>query len=72
MHCTIADLSDEMYHLLEFYIHQDSPLACRVPARPLGGDRVIEHEKTGEKEKGMEGGEEWVPLRRFPPNPFQL
>lgn len=27
-----------MFHLLEFYIHHDSPMACRVPVRPLDGE----------------------------------
>jgi hypothetical protein len=47
-----------MYHLLEFYIHHDSPLSCRVPARPRGGERAL---VDGEGESGS-GGMEWVPL----------
>lgn len=35
VNCTIDALSDEFYHLLEFYIHNDAPLTCRVPAKPL-------------------------------------
>ncbi|OQE06074.1 hypothetical protein PENVUL_c020G08366 [Penicillium vulpinum] len=33
--CTIDSLSDEMYHLLEFYVHSDVPMTCRVPTAPL-------------------------------------
>ncbi|KAF2094309.1 hypothetical protein NA57DRAFT_46975 [Rhizodiscina lignyota] len=37
MNCTIDFLSDELYHLIEFYIHNDAPLTCRIPSRPLPG-----------------------------------
>ncbi|RMZ80190.1 hypothetical protein DV737_g3075, partial [Chaetothyriales sp. CBS 132003] len=33
--CTIAELADELYHLLEFFVHSDVPLTCRVPTYPL-------------------------------------
>ncbi|KAL9042776.1 MAG: hypothetical protein Q9180_000340 [Flavoplaca navasiana] len=33
--CTIAVLSDEFFHLLEFYVHNDAPLTCRIPTHPL-------------------------------------
>ncbi|KAK2759373.1 hypothetical protein FQN54_002851 [Arachnomyces sp. PD_36] len=33
--CTISSLSDSLYHLLEYYVHSDVPLACRVPTYPL-------------------------------------
>ncbi|KAI9825255.1 MAG: hypothetical protein M1832_001289 [Thelocarpon impressellum] len=33
--CTIPFVTDEFFHLLEFYIHNDAPLTCRIPARPL-------------------------------------
>lgn len=32
--CTIAMISDPFFHLLEFYIHSDAPLSCRLPSRP--------------------------------------
>lgn len=31
--CTFL-VDDSLYHLLEFYIHNDAPLTCRLPARP--------------------------------------
>ncbi|MDB5271625.1 MAG: hypothetical protein JWP58_4665, partial [Hymenobacter sp.] len=31
--CTIT-IDDPLFHLLEFYIHNDAPLSCRVPSRP--------------------------------------
>ncbi|KAJ5485104.1 hypothetical protein N7539_005092 [Penicillium diatomitis] len=33
--CTLASLSDSLYHLLEFYVHSDVPMTCRVPTAPL-------------------------------------
>lgn len=35
VNCTISSLPDELYHLLEYYVHSDVPLACRVPTAPL-------------------------------------
>lgn len=35
INCTISSLPDELYHLLEYYVHSDVPLACRVPTTPL-------------------------------------
>lgn len=34
MNCTIPFVSDAFFHLLEFYIHSDAPLSCRLPERP--------------------------------------
>ncbi|KAK6509886.1 hypothetical protein TWF481_004613 [Arthrobotrys musiformis] len=55
LNCTVKAISDDTFHLWEFYIHNDSPLSCRVPARPLSGDRHI----TGDV--GVEAGE-WIPF----------
>ncbi|KAL8855943.1 MAG: hypothetical protein Q9178_007393 [Gyalolechia marmorata] len=33
--CTIAAITDEFFHLLEFYVHNDAPLTCRIPTHPL-------------------------------------
>ncbi|KAL1967046.1 hypothetical protein VTN77DRAFT_3570 [Rasamsonia byssochlamydoides] len=33
--CTIDALPDTLYHLFEYYVHSDVPLACRVPTGPL-------------------------------------
>ncbi|KAI9835792.1 MAG: hypothetical protein M1837_003663, partial [Sclerophora amabilis] len=49
--CTIAFISDEFFHLLEFYVHNDAPLSCRIPARPLiGGEREIAPASTTNSE----------------------
>ncbi|KAH8680827.1 hypothetical protein BX600DRAFT_504579 [Xylariales sp. PMI_506] len=34
VNCTIPMITDPFFHLLEFYIHSDAPLSCRLPARP--------------------------------------
>jgi len=34
MNCTLDFISDEFFHLLEFYVHNDAPLTCRIPSRP--------------------------------------
>ncbi|KAI9706954.1 MAG: hypothetical protein M1820_004540 [Bogoriella megaspora] len=31
INCTI-EITDPLYHLLEFYVHNDAPLTCRIPA----------------------------------------
>ncbi|KAI9828506.1 MAG: hypothetical protein M1826_006043 [Phylliscum demangeonii] len=41
INCTIPFISDDFFHLLEFYVHNDSPLTCRIPARPLTGEHGI-------------------------------
>jgi hypothetical protein len=33
--CTIESLPDELYHLLEFFVHNDVPLSCRIPSYSL-------------------------------------
>ncbi|KAI9775883.1 MAG: hypothetical protein M1839_000757 [Geoglossum umbratile] len=35
LNCTIAFVDDPFFHLLEFYVHNDTPLTCRLPVRPL-------------------------------------
>ncbi|KAL3470155.1 hypothetical protein BJX99DRAFT_251420 [Aspergillus californicus] len=35
VNCTIDSLPDELYHLLEYYVHSDVPMTCRVPTAPL-------------------------------------
>ena len=35
INCTIPELPDPLFHLLEFYIHNDAPLTCRVPSLPI-------------------------------------
>ncbi|EON68208.1 hypothetical protein W97_07466 [Coniosporium apollinis CBS 100218] len=35
VNCTIDFITDPLFHLLEFYVHNDAPLTCRIPSRPL-------------------------------------
>ncbi|KAJ4359122.1 hypothetical protein N0V95_002446 [Ascochyta clinopodiicola] len=35
LNCTIDFVTDSFFHLLEFYIHNDAPLSCRIPSKPL-------------------------------------
>ncbi|KAK5107782.1 hypothetical protein LTR62_000706 [Meristemomyces frigidus] len=35
INCTIDFISDPFFHLLEFYVHNDAPLTCRIPTKPL-------------------------------------
>lgn len=55
VNCTIKAINEDVFHLWEFYIHNDSPLACRVPARPQTGTQMI----SGDV--GVEAGE-WIPF----------
>ncbi|KAF1960603.1 hypothetical protein CC80DRAFT_437656 [Byssothecium circinans] len=43
INCTIDFISDPFFHLLEFYIHNDAPLTCRIPSKPLPPS-VLEHD----------------------------
>ena len=31
INCTLESIDDPLFHLLEFYIHNDAPLTCRIP-----------------------------------------
>lgn len=53
LNCTIPVVSDPFFHLLEFYIHSDAPLSCRLPARPPAHVEVV-----GEKPRAPE----YIPL----------
>lgn len=35
INCTIDFIDDAFFHLLEFYVHNDAPMTCRIPAKPL-------------------------------------
>ena len=41
INCTNPTLPDPLYHLLEFYVHNDAPLTCRIPSHPLSGSEGI-------------------------------
>ncbi|KMP06215.1 hypothetical protein CIHG_09071 [Coccidioides immitis H538.4] len=57
--CTIDSLPDTLYHLFEYYVHSDAPLACRVPTVPLlEPSKHFDPGATGEgsHDAFMEGG----------------
>lgn len=54
MNCTIDFVTDEFFHLLEFYIHNDAPLSCRIPSKPLPPS-VLEDEYRVSDESTQEG-----------------
>ncbi|KAA8901787.1 hypothetical protein FN846DRAFT_780989 [Sphaerosporella brunnea] len=56
LNCTLQSVTDEQYHLFEFYVHHDSPLSCRMRARPAGGRDTI----VADTDETV--SEEWVPL----------
>lgn len=49
INCTIPELSDKLYHLLEFYVHSDAPLSCRLPARPPQHVEVVGEEAPAQE-----------------------
>ncbi|KAJ5438679.1 uncharacterized protein N7458_009677 [Penicillium daleae] len=44
--CTIPSLSDSLYHLLEFYVHSDVPMTCRIPTSPLTPSNTAPKDRT--------------------------
>lgn len=56
INCTIDYISDPFYHLLEFYIHNDAPLTCRIPSKPLPPSVVPDFKSTDtESQEGALG-----------------
>ncbi|KAL9019715.1 MAG: hypothetical protein Q9185_003053 [Variospora sp. 1 TL-2023] len=61
--CTIASISDEFFHLLEFYVHNDAPLTCRIPTYPLlspSGTSTIP--AAGNAAAGAAAANDYIPL----------
>jgi hypothetical protein len=54
INCTLDFISDPFFHLLEFYIHNDAPLSCRIPSAPLPPS-VLEHEYRVADSSSQEG-----------------
>ena len=60
--CTIAMIDDSFFHLLEFYVHSNVPMSCRVPAW-----REPVEEESGDRqghraEVEAERQQEYIPL----------
>lgn len=41
INCTIAEVSDPLFHLFEFYIHNDAPLSCRLASVPASSHASV-------------------------------
>ena len=54
INCTLDFISDPFFHLLEFYIHNDAPLTCRIPSAPLPPS-VLEQEYRVADSTSQEG-----------------
>ncbi|KAI9728088.1 MAG: hypothetical protein M1834_007804 [Cirrosporium novae-zelandiae] len=52
INCTIPFIDDPLFHLLEFYVHNDAPMTCRIPSRPL--QNTISQSSAS--------GDEYIPL----------
>ncbi|EGP87317.1 uncharacterized protein MYCGRDRAFT_72545 [Zymoseptoria tritici IPO323] len=50
INCTIDFIDDPFFHLLEFYVHNDAPLTCRVPSKPLPPAVMEKEFKEGTKD----------------------
>lgn len=62
LNCTIDFISDEFFHLLEFYVHNDAPLTCRIPARPLSPETPLSKSSADPIEGQGSLSDEWIPL----------
>ncbi|KAJ5915217.1 hypothetical protein N7454_011112 [Penicillium verhagenii] len=63
--CTIPELSDTLYHLLEFYVHSDVPMTCRVPTSPLS---ALPTTLDGADSDSESGGEKTDPFATLSDN----
>ncbi|KAF2151005.1 hypothetical protein K461DRAFT_227764 [Myriangium duriaei CBS 260.36] len=53
INCTIDFVTDPFFHLLEYYVHNDSPFTCRIPSRPVSPSAALDKDKEQEA---------WIPL----------
>ncbi|KAI9671100.1 MAG: hypothetical protein M1831_005186 [Alyxoria varia] len=44
VNCTLDFIDDPLFHQLEFYVHNDAPLTCRIPTRPMSVSKYIDPE----------------------------
>lgn len=69
VNCTVDSLPDELYHLLEYYVHSDVPMTCRVPTVPLASsgtgsehEKHERHEDHEDHESALDGDPAYTPL----------
>ena len=60
INCTLASLTDPQFHLLEFYIHNDAPLTCRIPTHPLSSAESLD--KSADASQPSSSGDTYIPL----------
>lgn len=62
MNCTIDFVDDSFFHTLEYYVHNDAPFTCRIPARPLAASALT----TKKEDPTIEGqgslSRDYIPL----------
>jgi hypothetical protein len=51
INCTIDFIDDPFFHLLEFYVHNDAPLTCRIPTKPLPPSALKDEFEKGTTEE---------------------
>lgn len=49
VNCTIPMISDPFFHLLEFYVHSDAPLSCRLPSRPPPHVEIVDEKPVAQE-----------------------
>jgi len=50
INCTIDFIDDPFFHLLEFYVHNDAPLTCRIPTKPFPSSALKDEFEKGTTE----------------------
>ncbi|KAF4555654.1 Hypothetical protein D9617_2g056170 [Elsinoe fawcettii] len=60
INCTIDFVSDPFFHLLEYYVHNDSPFTCRIPSRPHTSSLTTQHKDSVEGQGSL--SEHFIPL----------
>lgn len=60
INCTVPVLPDPLFHLLEFYIHNDAPLTCRIPTHPLTSAETLD--STGNAGQPASPADSYIPL----------
>lgn len=50
INCTVDFVDDPFFHLLEFYVHNDAPLTCRIPTKPFPPSALKDEFEQGTKD----------------------
>ncbi|KAF2774336.1 hypothetical protein EJ03DRAFT_5049 [Teratosphaeria nubilosa] len=51
INCTIDFIDDPFFHLLEFYVHNDAPLTCRIPTKPFPPSALKDEFEKGTRDE---------------------